>query len=467
MLSVVVADDEKNIRDSICKVIATACPFVTSVKSFDNGAECLEYLNSHHTDILITDICMQGKSGLDLAAFLQTHSVETKTVIITAYRDFEYAKKALEYRVYDFLVKPFPSKKIVEIVSNVYKQIKSQQNQEAVEKEQYLNNWEFKRKILSTLFDTNNIDSNLKNYKTMRLCCSSKKISQLKCCKFDISVQEETDLEPLVSAIKDLGEIDSPHLSTFYINRSDDSFAFLGFFDDSEKMYAAANDICRGFTAFYKKCASLLIKEYPTIDDLHNSLICDGIIENFISELSTEQSDYALKRLNDKIAYLTDEQNIFLRKTVFERLREDNFVQFEELEENNTVELLLEFANHRLKCVQTNNYIGQMKEYIEKNYSNPDISLETMALALTVSPGHLSRIFKKNFGCNYAAYISSFRMNKACSLLQETSLSSTEISTLVGFRYVEYFRLSFKKYTGLTPSKYRALHSRTAQNNTL
>ena len=195
--------------------------------------------------------------------------------------------------------------------------------------------------------------------------------------------------------------------------------------------------------------------------------LCNGIIENFISELSTEQSDYALKRLNDKIAYLTDEQNIFLRKTVFERLREDNFVQFEELEENNTVELLLEFANHRLKCVQTNNYIGQMKEYIEKNYSNPDISLETMALALTVSPGHLSRIFKKNFGCNYAAYISSFRMNKACSLLQETSLSSTEISTLVGFRYVEYFRLSFKKYTGLTPSKYRALHSRTAQNNTL
>jgi two-component system response regulator YesN len=94
-------------------------------------------------------------------------------------------------------------------------------------------------------------------------------------------------------------------------------------------------------------------------------------------------------------------------------------------------------------------------EYIESNYDNPDLSLELVCSEINISVSHLSMLFKKKKGINFIKYIITFRMEMAKKLFRETDLKVINISTQCGYSNVYYFSHSFKKYTGITPGKFR------------
>lgn len=93
--------------------------------------------------------------------------------------------------------------------------------------------------------------------------------------------------------------------------------------------------------------------------------------------------------------------------------------------------------------------------YIESNYDNPDLSLEMVCNEINVSISHLSMLFKKKKGINFIKYIITLRMERAKKLFRETDLKVINISTQCGYSNVYYFSHSFKKYTGVTPGKFR------------
>ena len=103
--SVLVVDDEplprKLISDRISKI-----PDVVLAASLSNGQSAKEYLLQHTVDMVITDIKMPVSDGLDLAEFVQQLDPLCTTVIISGYSEFEYAKKALQFGVQDYLLKP-------------------------------------------------------------------------------------------------------------------------------------------------------------------------------------------------------------------------------------------------------------------------------------------------------------------------------------------------------------------------
>ncbi len=109
-------------------------------------------------------------------------------------------------------------------------------------------------------------------------------------------------------------------------------------------------------------------------------------------------------------------------------------------------------------------YHGQMCEsvlgYIKQHYENTELCLNEIADFVNVSPAHLSALYKKSTGQNISDIITTVRIEAACQLLNQTSMSLKEISKKIGYTNQYYFSSCFKKKIGQTPSGYRGcLHA--------
>ena len=80
---------------------------------------------------------------------------------------------------------------------------------------------------------------------------------------------------------------------------------------------------------------------------------------------------------------------------------------------------------------------------------------QDIAAQVYISSGYLGRLFKQELNMNLSEYVFQERMKLAAQMLEQTSLSVTEIALRVGFSNFPYFSTQFKKYSGLTPVEYR------------
>ncbi|MGM9684027.1 MAG: helix-turn-helix domain-containing protein [Eubacteriales bacterium] len=92
--------------------------------------------------------------------------------------------------------------------------------------------------------------------------------------------------------------------------------------------------------------------------------------------------------------------------------------------------------------------------YIEKHFTEP-FSIEQLAKLSHMSIPHFHECFKSQVGCSAISYKHKMCIRKAQILLTESDLSIEEISGLVGFNSSIFFRETFKKMTGKSPSEYR------------
>lgn len=99
--------------------------------------------------------------------------------------------------------------------------------------------------------------------------------------------------------------------------------------------------------------------------------------------------------------------------------------------------------------------IDEVIEYIKDNYADDELSLNSLASHVNVSPNYLSMIFAQQTGVTFIKYLTDYRMNKARELLKCTNKRSSEIAEEIGYRDPHYFSFLFKKLYGITPTQYR------------
>lgn len=95
------------------------------------------------------------------------------------------------------------------------------------------------------------------------------------------------------------------------------------------------------------------------------------------------------------------------------------------------------------------------------NHLNRRITIEELAEYTDLSPGYLSRLFKKELGIPISSYITEKKIEKARNLLRYSDFSLIEIANYLAFSSQSHFIQSFKKSVGLTPKKYRDKYYRT------
>lgn len=93
--------------------------------------------------------------------------------------------------------------------------------------------------------------------------------------------------------------------------------------------------------------------------------------------------------------------------------------------------------------------------YIHHHYGEEDLTLNSVAAALYVSPGYLSALFGSQMKIGFVEYIQQVRVEKAKRLLSSANLRLYEISQQVGYQNTQYFSQVFKKWTGITMREFR------------
>lgn len=100
--------------------------------------------------------------------------------------------------------------------------------------------------------------------------------------------------------------------------------------------------------------------------------------------------------------------------------------------------------------------IKQIKEYVSQYYGNITLSMNEVSDYVDMSAAYLGRLFKQVTGTTFTEYLTKFRLQVACTMLQDTEMTVNEISDSVGFTNSSYFYIVFKKNLGCTPSQYRS-----------
>lgn len=98
-------------------------------------------------------------------------------------------------------------------------------------------------------------------------------------------------------------------------------------------------------------------------------------------------------------------------------------------------------------------------EYMKRNYRGK-ITLEDTALHVGLSPSYFSKVFKDEMGCTFNTYLSELRIGKSKAMLLGSNASIVEVCEQCGFEDQSYFTKVFKRYTGVTPGRFRERRGR-------
>ncbi len=123
MYKILIIDDETIIRKSISKLIETNLPECEPPEEARSAAEGIEKVNLLTPDIIITDICMNDMTGLDMLKKLNTCA---KVIVITGYRSFEYAQSAIDLNVFSLLLKPIKQQELIRILKSAIESINNE-----------------------------------------------------------------------------------------------------------------------------------------------------------------------------------------------------------------------------------------------------------------------------------------------------------------------------------------------------
>ena len=122
MYRLLIADDEEEIRKGLALYFPwEEIGFIVAATA-ENGAEALEQVRRGDVDVVFTDIRMPVMSGIDLARTIFQEKLRVPVVFLSAYKDFAYAKRAMDYGVKSYVLKPTNYAEI----TDVFRKLKSE-----------------------------------------------------------------------------------------------------------------------------------------------------------------------------------------------------------------------------------------------------------------------------------------------------------------------------------------------------
>lgn len=116
MYKLLIADDD----EIICRGLGTCIPWeaqgIQVIGMVFDGEMALEYVEQERPDIVIVDINMPFLDGIEFSYAVREKYPEIKIILLTAYKEFSYAQKAVQLQVFEYLTKPFTNEEVLDTV---------------------------------------------------------------------------------------------------------------------------------------------------------------------------------------------------------------------------------------------------------------------------------------------------------------------------------------------------------------
>lgn len=118
MIRALIVDDERMIRNGMQRALPWQTLGVGEVYAARSGSEALDMIREHRPELLITDIRMDGMTGLELIDQAHLLVPDLRVIVLTGYDDFEYARQCIKLKVHDFFLKPIDEHALMNAVRN-------------------------------------------------------------------------------------------------------------------------------------------------------------------------------------------------------------------------------------------------------------------------------------------------------------------------------------------------------------
>jgi len=388
-----IADDEPKIRRGLSKLKWEELG-VEVVGEAENGKAALQLAKELSPDIMFVDICMPFIGGLELITQIKEILPNCIIIIISGYDEFEYAKKALTLKIFDYVLKPVNRKELMETVKRAL--VALEQN---LKNNQYINWAKYQvHKNKNTI-----LQQFLSDWLNGRIS-SDKVYNQLNLLNIDYSKIN------LLFLVKPL-EIENK--DTVKLERDLLNFCLENILQEILAEYNQA-------LIFHENDVVVVLLPMTQEDEILN---IEKSIKMTISKYLGREVVTLYQKLNDDFLELPD-----YYKNLYKQL----------------------IAN-----IEYTPIVQLAKCYIEKKYYDQDLSLIEVSKELNVSAAYLSRLIKKETGMSFKEYLTKIRISKAIDFMNNPTIKLYEIAENVGYSTQHYFSSAFKKITGVSPTVYR------------
>lgn len=138
MLKLLIADDERIIRETIFNIIDWKKHDIEVIGLCKNGIEAYDMILDESPDIVLTDIRMPGMGGLELIRKIRQTDLQIQFIILSGYGEFEYAKEAMSYGIRHYLLKPCNETQILECIEQCRKDHEKQARERKMLQQQFV-----------------------------------------------------------------------------------------------------------------------------------------------------------------------------------------------------------------------------------------------------------------------------------------------------------------------------------------
>ncbi|MGL4739041.1 MAG: response regulator [Cellulosilyticaceae bacterium] len=503
MFNLIIVDDEDIILNGLSKYINWSALGFHLVGTAHSTTEALDLISLHPVDVVLTDIRMEFESGLDLIEKLSQDYPAIKTVILSGYEEFEYARRAMRYGTFDFLTKPVN-------FDNLYKtftRLKEVLECESATRQGHEAFLELRKSIFLNNLIREAIPLDLALAKQLHMNVSAQAIQlvrlRLENCTDYVSVKAHLNQMLETKFVLDciylkfnsaLNEVSLVIYNTTETQLITSLEAFMQSlsFPLTAGLSLPFNHLSRLHIAYFQSGKALdyrIIKRNSYIipfSEIENILYVSDVLPHTLREkvlncLLLKDTELLKTLIVDELEHINEHSDslnliysfcieLFLIIYGFLKNHHANLIH-DELHDLIKNLILREHADaiktymvdyidnqkHYILEISpcSTDIIKTAQNYIQEHYAE-NLTLNTLADFLFIHPIYLSKLFKERTGQNFIDYLTDIRIEKAKELLTQTHFKIYDISEMVGYESSKYFSKLFKDIVGVTPKAYRS-----------
>lgn len=395
-MRILLVDDEDIVLQGLSMLINSRYPDF-EIKTASNGKLAIDIIDKYIPDIVVVDVRMPVMDGLELCQRLKNMNHRAKKIIISGYKDFEYARKAIEVNAESYILKPISQEKFLDVFKRIVEDIEVEERKEKVD---------VKKKILA-----------------------ERKALE------DLLRFEESDLNnQKLKNIEEVLTFDAPFL--IGVIRIDDADIIKQ--DVKKELLPDISTKARG-----------IVEDFISNSKIHITFTENNYSEYvFLASTSKSSAETILKELSLAINKELHVSSIYAASRPIPSL-----LNIKTAYKECITSLKIPLINS--KC-ESEHIVYKAMDIISKRFKY--VTLNTVAEELNISPTYLSRLLKKSTGHNFKDIVTEKRIRVAKILLRNSAMKTFEIAERIGYSDPKYFFKMFKKKTGVTPVEYRKKH---------
>lgn len=490
-IRLLIVDDEYLVRDLLKYCIDWQEIGYRIVGEAETADEALELIDKLQPDVVLTDIRMPGTDGLDLSVRVKETYPDMKVLILSGHGEFQYAKKAIEAGVDNYLLKPINDEELIQVFGELRNKIR-EENEERKKRSRSI---QAERDVLlfRLLFDQLNVNEMTYLEKEwfphpgpcrVSVIEADRSIGEDKLREVVSHWRASAARKPGTAVIQDanrriviVSDGEKTNMMEAFQSQPAKERTTMGMGNRKTRMAELGDSYREALIALRYAIVTGPGKVIPyserksmTNTDSNRKVSAgelEAAIKNGRKAEVLELLEAALKTIDldreDALLALQMEAakwDMRIRDT-FEAGAIEHPSPIMELR---TLREILDYLKQSVDDSFRGSATGEngssqtvreVRRFLENHFADTELSLTQVAEAFYLNPSYLSRVFKEESGFSFVEYLTKVRMDRALQLLRHTDKRVYEIAAEVGFKDPHYFSLTFKKINGLTPNEYR------------